>query len=355
PLFARQVGRNCTYCHTIIPKLNETGRIYKSNGYRFEAEKEWKDVKDMTVLPVSFEAEVEGAYDKKTASGVKSEASEMKVEELEISGGGALDKTGRVSALVSIAVSQGETAYETSIKNAFIQINDLAGSHGRGNLNLKAGQAPVILPFLGDNQRFISNLYFAESKLGALKSGVRLVELNGLYAAEEESSLPTHRYSIGVAREDVNSAKKLKGYYATYSAAFSERYSLGLIYRHGSEKSALVDISYSRYGLAAEAEAGPALLTAGYFKAKRDGLPDTDNYMAEVLYMPAQRVSLGGRYDIVREKGASGAKLLSLMARYAVLTNVYAQLELRGLTDESHIAGYDEDKTSIRLFLVALF
>ncbi|MBI5810438.1 MAG: hypothetical protein HZB21_04530, partial [Deltaproteobacteria bacterium] len=108
PLFARQVGRNCTYCHTIIPKLNETGRIYKSNGYRFEAEKEWKDVKDMTVLPVSFEAEVEGAYDKTTTSGVKTETSDLKVEELEISGGAALDKTGRVSALVSIAVSQGE-------------------------------------------------------------------------------------------------------------------------------------------------------------------------------------------------------------------------------------------------------
>ena len=59
PFFARRIGRDCTYCHTLIPKLNEMGRTFRSNGYRFTAEEEWQDVRDWQTVPVSVEAEVE--------------------------------------------------------------------------------------------------------------------------------------------------------------------------------------------------------------------------------------------------------------------------------------------------------
>src|SRR5512134_1290231 len=84
PSFARHVGRDCGYCHTAIPKLNDTGRTYLTNGYRFEAEGEWREVKDLQSIPVSFEVEVEGLYDNVKTAGVWSEASDIKVEEAEV-------------------------------------------------------------------------------------------------------------------------------------------------------------------------------------------------------------------------------------------------------------------------------
>ena len=44
PMFAKRIGRDCSYCHVAFPKLNETGRIFKTNGYRFAEEEEWEEV-----------------------------------------------------------------------------------------------------------------------------------------------------------------------------------------------------------------------------------------------------------------------------------------------------------------------
>src|SRR3990170_9075360 len=95
PSFARHAGRDCGYCHTAFPKLNDTGRTYLFNGYRFEAEGEWKAVKDLQSMPVSFEVEVEGLYDNIKTAGDWAEASDLKVEEGEIIAGGAFGKDGR--------------------------------------------------------------------------------------------------------------------------------------------------------------------------------------------------------------------------------------------------------------------
>jgi hypothetical protein len=33
PNFARQTGRNCSFCHSGVPRLNDTGVAFKNNGF----------------------------------------------------------------------------------------------------------------------------------------------------------------------------------------------------------------------------------------------------------------------------------------------------------------------------------
>lgn len=357
PIFSRQVGRDCTFCHSLFPKLNEQGRIFRSNGYRFEAEGSWKEAKDLTTLPASVELELEAAYNRVKSSGVRSESSDMKVEELELSSGGAFGKTGKVSALGQISVAQSEeagtTTYTTSINSAFIQINDLAGSEGTGLVNLKTGQMQLTLPFLGGSQRFINNNYFVESALKLFNTAARVVELNGSVLADEETGSPTHRYSAGISREDVNKDDKIRGYYATYALTVKEAYNIGFIYRGGREKNGAADLSYNKLGAAAEAELGPFDITAGYFASYRSGLKKIDNYLLEAIYRVNSRVSAGARYDYLKERVSSRSQ--NFMVRYNILSNVYALLELRALSDTGHLAGPNESERKARLFLVAIF
>ena len=48
PYFARQTGQNCNFCHTGVPRLNDTGLAFKNNGFRFpdSSEAPDKDHKD---------------------------------------------------------------------------------------------------------------------------------------------------------------------------------------------------------------------------------------------------------------------------------------------------------------------
>jgi hypothetical protein len=34
PTFARQTGQNCSFCHSGVPRLNDTGLSFKNNGFR---------------------------------------------------------------------------------------------------------------------------------------------------------------------------------------------------------------------------------------------------------------------------------------------------------------------------------
>ncbi|MDO8427060.1 MAG: hypothetical protein Q7T24_06065 [Deltaproteobacteria bacterium] len=352
PMFSRQIGRDCTFCHRLFPKLNETGRTFRANGYRLAGEGEWRDVRDWETIPASFEIEVEGAYDRVKSGGIRTESSDLKIEEAELFAGGAMGKTGKVTAFGIIKFEQTDTGSETktSIHRAFVQINDLAGPAGTGVLNLRAGQWDIGLPFLNPVGAVISNGYLAESKLNILTSEQRAIEANGSSSCGEESSL-THRYSIGVSREDINGDNKLKGYYAAYSISLSEKYNLGAIYRGGKEN----DISYNKYGAAAEAEAGPFTFTIGYFRSDRSGAADLTDYLAEVLYMPLPKVSFGARYDALKEKGMKGAKSQSIMARYNILSNVFTQIEFRRLSDDDLAAGVNEKEDKARVILMAIF
>lgn len=353
PHFARQVGRDCGYCHNAFPKLNDTGRTFLYNGYRFEAEGEWKSVKDITTPPVSFEVEVEGIYDSVKTAGVRNEASDLKVEEAEIIAGGAFGKEGLVTAFFSAAVRQADDAFETVVPKAFIQINDLAGQAGAGLLNLRAGIGEIGLPILRPTSTPISNAMFAETVIGVIGAEERFLELNGSWTGEGERTL-AHRYRAGFSRESVEDTNKLKGLYAVYSATLDEKYSLGAIFRAGEETVGLQDVSYRRYGMAAEAEAGPVILTAAYFRSERDVAVDGDDWLLEVLYF-IDKFTLGARFETADFDGSRRATSQTLMTRYAIMSSAYIQAEYRHRQDPDMIADGGELEDKARLIFTALF
>ncbi|MCK4738456.1 MAG: hypothetical protein KAT46_00765, partial [Deltaproteobacteria bacterium] len=320
PYFSRRVAKDCSYCHSSFPKLNETGRVFKSNGYRFAentGEGEWTEVKDWAAIPLSMEIEVEGEYDsKEDGAGNVTRKTELKIEEVEFISGGVIGKNGKISYLGVVGVEQhGDGTIEAFMGPAFIQVNDLFTPEGEGYLNLKAGQWSIGLPFLSHDQRVVKNKYLADTALGVLTHEQRSVELNGQIVGAEDSMMPTHRYYLGLTREEVSEngngdtveTDPMKGWYATYSATFKEKYNFGLIYRYTEEAVGTVvgdlDIDQShKYGLAVESKFGPVELTAGYFiadgKNGKTGGEDFTNYMVEARYKATKKIVLGARYDV---------------------------------------------------------
>jgi hypothetical protein len=77
--------------------------------------------------------------------------------------------------------------------------------------------------------------------------------------------------------------------------------------------------------------------------------------MIEALYMPWARISLGARYDVVKESGRQAARATSLMARYNIISNAYAMLEYRRLSDDDLLTGSNQDEKKMRLIVAVLF
>ncbi len=357
PFFARRIGRDCSYCHRAIAKLNDTGNIFRSNGYRFAAEDGWEDARDWKTFPVAVEAEVELLYNRFKTGGVRTESNDMKVEEVELFAGGPMGKSGRVSTLVRVPFADtgdSGSGLDTTVDKAFVQINDLVGPSAEGRLNLRAGRWDVGLPFLNATSSPLGNGYLADRTLNVLTSGQRVVELNGSGVREGEESAFSHRYSAGLSREDVFGGEKLAGFYGTYSFTVNEAYSLGGMYRTGREKLGSVDTSYNKYSIAAEVDAGVAVITAGFFKSDMNGAPERDDYVIEML-VPLDKFTIGARYDYLKEHGKDGARSQTLMVRYNILSNVYGQLEYRGLDDSALVTDANEDELKLRAFLMAIF
>ncbi len=100
----------------------------------------------------------------------------------------------------------------------------------------------------------------------------------------------------------------------------------------GEEKTGATDSSYNKYGAALESDTGPLLVTIGYFRKELENAKGLNKYVAEAVFKSFSRVSFDARYDIVKENGIKEAKAGSLMERYDILSNVFTQLELRGLS-----------------------
>ncbi len=340
--------------------MNETGRIFRSNGYRFADEEEWMVVRDTVTVPISIEVETELSYDRLKSSGTYTESSDMKIEEAELLLAIPMGSRGRVSLRGTIGLEEeigadGSSHFEPTVGSTFVQINDLAGTKGTGALNLRIGQFEVGFPFLSPLQRVIRNPYLAESTMGILRLHDKAVELNGSVVAPEESMQPTHRYSIGVVREEIGDDDRFKGFYLTYGMTVAEDYSIGVMYRTGKERKDSVDSDYHRYGVAGEAGIEGMVLTLAFFRDTGEGIPSRNNYLMEALYIPVKKISLGARVDTITQKDNDPAITGSFMVRYDILSNVYGLIEYRSIDDDDHLTGTVARGEQVRLYLVALF
>ena len=382
PAFSRQTEKSCSTCHNAIPKLNQVGQNFRTNGFRFPEDKEWQDVQDLKHTPLSARLALAGEFNKEDGS---AQSSKLKIEDFKIHAATPLGKTGKFS---SYAIA---TFVEKSVAlgQAYGQINDLIGEVGHGLLNLKVGTFDVALPFLSHSQRVITQRYFAQEALGILGARNRgtigdvseatefyntAVELNGQIVGSEAGDI-THRYAIGLYQpQGLNDQNRLgdPGLYATYAMTFLENYTLGLIYKHDVVNSTLDPFTpndkkgVNKWGVAGEVKLGPFITTVGYFRS--DGLPNTvgvfpgndtnralQNYMAEVLFIPNRLWVLGARFDHLDQELAQSASRTTVMGRYNITPSVYCQAEWR-VTDSGTIGVTPApDSLNGRIYLVTPF
>lgn len=365
PFFSRQTGKDCSYCHSVFPKLNEAGLSFRSNGYRI-AGQELKEVKDWSSFPASMEVTAAIDYGRVKSNANDSTVSDIRLEKVQLSAGGAMGTAGRVSALGTMAVEQDpDGGFSTSIQKAFVQVNDLAGETGNGNLNVRAGQLEMGLPFFSPLETVIKNKYLAERDLGLLERNRTAAEFNGQLSFGEESKVGPHRYSIGVSTQNLISGDKVRGFYFTYALTIKEMVYLGVIYRGGTEVSSdgSRDASFNKYGVGAEVEVEPFIVSAGFFRAEKDGEKAKNDFVIEALYksIAYPGLSAGARYDVDTQSGNHSVTAATLFGRYEILSNVFTQLEYDHLSDKDHRLPDNfgptgnETENRLNLFLSAIF
>ena len=90
PSFARETGKNCSYCHNAWPQLNKKGRSFKELGYRLPDRElmSYKDIAEEGHIPVSAVI-VARPYDKKDSN---EEANFRALHEVEVIIAGAVGK-----------------------------------------------------------------------------------------------------------------------------------------------------------------------------------------------------------------------------------------------------------------------
>lgn len=249
PAFSRQTEKSCSTCHNAIPKLNQVGQNFRTNGFRFPEDKEWQDVQDLKHVPLSAKLEVAGELNKADGS---AQTSLLKIEDFKLHAATPLGKNGKFSGYAIATFVE----KSVSVGQAYGQINDLIGEIGHGLLNLKVGTFDIALPFLSHTQRVIKQRYFAQEALGILGARNRgtigdvneatefyntAVELNGQVVGQEADDI-THRYAVGVYQpQGLNDQNRLgdPGFYATYGMTFLEHFTLGAIYKRDVVNSTL--------------------------------------------------------------------------------------------------------------------
>ena len=59
PAFSRQTGKPCSTCHSVVPKLNQMGQNFRTNGFRFPEAMKREALQNLNHVPRSAEIEVE--------------------------------------------------------------------------------------------------------------------------------------------------------------------------------------------------------------------------------------------------------------------------------------------------------
>jgi len=377
PAFSRQTGKSCSTCHNAVPKLNQAGQNFKTNGFRFPEDGEWLDVQDLKHVPLSAEVEIEGEFNKLDRG---AQSSKLKIDEIEIQMGAPLGKSGGVSVYGNAQFNPDKTV---GIGQAYVQVNDLIGATGHGLLNVKMGAHDIALPFLSHSQRVIKQRYFAQSALGILGARARsggdsteaeefintAVELNGQIVGDI-----THRYSVGAFQpQGLNDANRLgdPGIYATYAINFLENFNLGAIFKRDMVNGTATPGTpnpkegLNKYGIAGEVKFGPVIATFGYFNAEATNARTLQNYMAEILFIPDKRFVVGARVDHIDQELSQSGTRTTAMGRYNISSSVYLQGEYRVTdnvptgaqysTSASGTAAAGADALNGRVYLVALF
>jgi hypothetical protein len=122
PSFARETGKNCSYCHNAWPQLNTKGRSFKELGYRLPDRElmSYKDIAEEGHIPISAVI-VARPYDKKDS---QDEANMRALHEVEVIVAGAAGKNwSGFFEFEAEDEAQGEYGFEIGVPAAVLAYN----------------------------------------------------------------------------------------------------------------------------------------------------------------------------------------------------------------------------------------
>ena len=195
PSFARNEGKNCSYCHNAWPQLNNKGRTYKELGYRLPDSSlmSFKDIAEESVFPVSAVL-VARPYDKKDSGDYKIRA----LHEVEVMIAGQIGDGW--SGFVELEAEDEDTnarGLEVGVSNAVLAY----GYNEAVNLQLNYGPTLWADPygFLGDSFRLTrGHVGVIDQKFGGVDGAVRSTRQNVAVTGRPIGQL---FYSVGISGE----------------------------------------------------------------------------------------------------------------------------------------------------------
>jgi len=196
PSFARDTGKNCSYCHNAWPQLNKKGRLYKELGYRLPDSKimSFKDIVEEGAFPVSAVIAAR-PYDKKDSGDRKIRA----IHEVEIMAAGQIG--GGWSGFFELEAEDEDTnarGFEVGVPNAVLAY----GYNKAVNLQFTWGPTLWADPygFLGDSFRLTrGHVGVIDQKFGGVDGKIRGTRQNITITGRPIDAI---FYSVGLSGED---------------------------------------------------------------------------------------------------------------------------------------------------------
>lgn len=364
PAFARKNGLACSGCHSAWPMLNNVGRRYKENGYRFSKAEQPRvkineDLSWDESLPVSVIL-VSRPYDKKDSGERKIRA----LHEAELMVGGPMGE--KVSGFFEIEAEDeftNDLGLDVAIPAAALSYNH------NDAVNLQFSYADVLW----------FDAYNTYSNARRLTRGVQAVVSNSFGGADNGGALNTSRQNITVYGRPVESlfygvsmsgladdAEGVDGQTITARVAFefTPDIMLGAMIMDGvcsvasgSASCVAIDRDYSRTGLDVQATLSDLTITGAYLQAEDDNTPATVTLENNALFIQAMYVIPNGgretwvpllRYDAYeKNNGAEEIEEITLTISHYFTENIQGFIEYWDRSGDG--ATLDDDRVTLQL------
>ncbi|MBE0426386.1 MAG: hypothetical protein IBX72_07040 [Nitrospirae bacterium] len=284
PSFARKYQMNCSNCHLAWPQLNQMGRTFKENGYKFPGDAKTEVISDFLQwdkhIPLTAVI-VSRPYDEKKSDVRKVRA----LHEVELMVAGLLYKN--VSGFLEIE-AEDEEDFEPEISTGVL------GYHPMKALNIQLSYSPVLWadPYdtFSDKRKLtrggysvIDNPFGGADNEGTLANSRQTIALYG-------RSFEKLFYSVGFSGlADDAEGKNANNFHGRLAVDIIPEVTIGAFGITGKWDQDDIDRDFSRYGFDLQVDYSNVRLTGAYLHAKDDrdiaGNEDNDAWYAQAFYV----------------------------------------------------------------------
>jgi hypothetical protein len=284
PAFARKYQMNCSNCHVAWPQLNQLGRMFKEDGYKFPGNEKTEVISDFLQwdkhIPLSA-VFVSRPYDEQKSDVRKVRA----LHEVEVMIAGLLYRN--VSGFLEIE-AEDEEDFEPEISTGVL------GYHPMKALNVQLSYSPVLW----------ADPYDTLSEKRKLTRGTYSVIDNPFGGADNEGTLSDSRqtialygrplervfYSVGFSgTADDAEGENANNFHGRLAVDIIPQLTIGAFGITGTWDENDIERDFSRYGIDLQAEYANIRLTGAFLHAKDDretsGSEDNDAWYAQAFYV----------------------------------------------------------------------